>query len=178
MGTGSFRGVERSRDVTLTPHPFLVSRSKNRIKLYLYSPLGPSWPVKRVKPNFRLHMGRALSQAVNARSFTAEDRVQCHVWPCEICGFQGTETGFYPGTAVFPSLYHSIHVPYPSLSTYSLTGIRLQLVRHRNFPKSYALSEIRENWIRHIFSLIFFVLQELKDIEILHSNAVTTTLQP
>jgi hypothetical protein len=49
MGTWSFPGVECGRGVTLTPLPLLVLRSKNRIKLYLYSPYGPSWHVKRVK---------------------------------------------------------------------------------------------------------------------------------
>jgi hypothetical protein len=38
MGTGSFLGVESGRGVTLTPHPFLVPRSKNRVELYFYSP--------------------------------------------------------------------------------------------------------------------------------------------
>jgi hypothetical protein len=38
MGTGSFPGVESGRDVTLTPHPLLVPRSKNRVELCLYSP--------------------------------------------------------------------------------------------------------------------------------------------
>jgi hypothetical protein len=38
MGTGSFPGVESDRGVTLTPHPLLVPRSKNRVDLYLYSP--------------------------------------------------------------------------------------------------------------------------------------------
>ena len=38
MGTGSFPGVKSGRGVTLTPHPFLVPRSKNRVELYLYSP--------------------------------------------------------------------------------------------------------------------------------------------
>jgi hypothetical protein len=38
MGTGSFPGVESGRGVTLTPHPLLVARSKNRVELYLYSP--------------------------------------------------------------------------------------------------------------------------------------------
>jgi hypothetical protein len=37
MGTRSFPGVERDRGVTLTPHPLLVLRSKNRVELYLYS---------------------------------------------------------------------------------------------------------------------------------------------
>jgi hypothetical protein len=50
MGTGSFPGLESGRGVTLTPHPLLVPRSKNRLELYLYSPWGPSWPVKRAKP--------------------------------------------------------------------------------------------------------------------------------
>jgi hypothetical protein len=38
MGTGSFLGEESSRGVTLTPHPLLVPRSKNRVGLYLCSP--------------------------------------------------------------------------------------------------------------------------------------------
>jgi hypothetical protein len=38
MGTGSFPGVESGRGVTLTPHPLLVPRSKNRVQLYLYCP--------------------------------------------------------------------------------------------------------------------------------------------
>jgi hypothetical protein len=43
MGTESFPGVESGRGVTLTPHPLLVPRSKNRVELYLYSPQRPSW---------------------------------------------------------------------------------------------------------------------------------------
>jgi hypothetical protein len=38
MGTGSSPGVESGRGMTLTPHPLLVPRSKNRLGLYLYSP--------------------------------------------------------------------------------------------------------------------------------------------
>jgi hypothetical protein len=38
MGTGSFPGVESGRGMTLTPHPLVVPRSKNRVELYLYSP--------------------------------------------------------------------------------------------------------------------------------------------
>jgi hypothetical protein len=38
MGTGSFPRVESGRGVTLTPHPLLVSRSKKRVQLYVYSP--------------------------------------------------------------------------------------------------------------------------------------------
>jgi hypothetical protein len=33
MGTGSFPVVESGRGVTLTPHPLLVLRSKNRVEL-------------------------------------------------------------------------------------------------------------------------------------------------
>jgi hypothetical protein len=36
MGTESFSGVENGRGVTLTPHPPLVPRYKNRVELYLY----------------------------------------------------------------------------------------------------------------------------------------------
>jgi hypothetical protein len=35
------------RDADLSP---LLVSSKNRVQIYLYSPSGPSWPVKRVKP--------------------------------------------------------------------------------------------------------------------------------
>jgi len=35
MGTASFPVVRCGRGVTLTPHPLLVSRSKNRVELYL-----------------------------------------------------------------------------------------------------------------------------------------------
>jgi hypothetical protein len=35
MGTGSFPWVESGRGVTLTPHPLLVSRSKNKVELYI-----------------------------------------------------------------------------------------------------------------------------------------------
>ena len=38
MGTGSFPEVKSSRGVTLTPHPLLVPRSRNRVELYFYSP--------------------------------------------------------------------------------------------------------------------------------------------
>jgi hypothetical protein len=54
MGTGSFPGVESGRGVTLTLHPLLVPRYKNRVELYLYSPYGPSWSVKMVKPAYPL----------------------------------------------------------------------------------------------------------------------------
>ena len=40
IGTGSFQGLESGWGVTLTPHPLLVPRSKNRVELYLYSPYG------------------------------------------------------------------------------------------------------------------------------------------
>ena len=46
-GTGSFLGVESGRAVTLTPHPLLLPRFKNRLELYLYSPKGPSWLIKK-----------------------------------------------------------------------------------------------------------------------------------
>jgi hypothetical protein len=45
MGTGSFSGVKCGRGVTLTSHTLLVLRSKNIVGLYIYSPLGLSWPV-------------------------------------------------------------------------------------------------------------------------------------
>jgi hypothetical protein len=35
---GLFRGVQSGRGVTLTPHPLLVPRSKNRVELYFYCP--------------------------------------------------------------------------------------------------------------------------------------------
>jgi hypothetical protein len=53
MGTRSFPGVESGRGMMLTPHPLLVSSSKNRIELYLYPPEETSCPVKRVTPNLK-----------------------------------------------------------------------------------------------------------------------------
>jgi hypothetical protein len=38
IGTGFFPGLDSGRGVTLTPHPLLVPRSKNRVELYLCSP--------------------------------------------------------------------------------------------------------------------------------------------
>jgi hypothetical protein len=38
--TGSFPRVESGRGVTLTPHPLLVPKSKNRVQLYLTLPKG------------------------------------------------------------------------------------------------------------------------------------------
>ena len=46
LGTGSFPGVRCGRGVTLTPHPPSSAEVKNRVELYLYSPWGPSWPMK------------------------------------------------------------------------------------------------------------------------------------
>jgi len=40
MGTGSFLGVESGRNVTLTPYPLLVPKSKNRVSWL-------SWPIKK-----------------------------------------------------------------------------------------------------------------------------------
>jgi hypothetical protein len=54
---------------------------------------------------------------LSARAFTAEDRVRSHVCQCNICSLQGTETGFYSSTAVFPCQNHSTNVPYSTLST-------------------------------------------------------------
>jgi hypothetical protein len=50
VGNESFQGVESGRGVTLTLHPLLVPRSRNRVQLYLYFPWGPSWLLKMVKP--------------------------------------------------------------------------------------------------------------------------------
>jgi hypothetical protein len=51
------------RDADLSP--LLVPRSKNRVELYLYSPKGSTWPIKRVKPNyicvFTLKLGSQLA---------------------------------------------------------------------------------------------------------------------
>jgi len=42
-GTGSFRGLS-GRGVAVTTHP-IYTQVKVRVGLYLYSPVGPSWPV-------------------------------------------------------------------------------------------------------------------------------------
>ena len=48
-------------------------------------------------------MSRALTQAVNRRSFTANTRVWSEISPREICGGRsGTGTGFSPSPSVSP----------------------------------------------------------------------------
>jgi len=44
MGTGSFLGVKRLGRGIYHPTPS-SAEVKERVKLYLYSPSGPSWPV-------------------------------------------------------------------------------------------------------------------------------------
>ena len=44
MGTGSFPGVKRPGRGADHPPPSKC-RSQERVRLYLYSPSGPSWPV-------------------------------------------------------------------------------------------------------------------------------------
>jgi hypothetical protein len=44
MGTGSFSGVKRPGRGVDHPPPS-SAEVKERVKLYLYSPSGPSWPV-------------------------------------------------------------------------------------------------------------------------------------
>jgi hypothetical protein len=57
-------------------------------------------------------LGRAMAQAVSRRHLTAEARVRFRVSLCGICGGQsGTETGFSPGTSVFPCQFHSTGAP-------------------------------------------------------------------
>ena len=63
MDTGSFPVVRSGRGVTLTPHPLLVSRSKNRLELYLYSHWRPLCPVK----------GWNLPTCVSSASWYAEE---------------------------------------------------------------------------------------------------------
>jgi hypothetical protein len=97
-------------------------------------------------------MRRAMAEAVSLRHGTAEARVRSHVSPCEICGGQGNVTVFSPSTWVFPL---SIIIPtmlHTHLLLHSLLP-RVQCARNGNFPKRFALSEIREHWIRKYFHL-------------------------
>jgi hypothetical protein len=53
MGTGSFPGVKRPGYGV--GHPFPSSAEvKERVELYLYSPTGPSWPVRGTLPLYLL----------------------------------------------------------------------------------------------------------------------------
>jgi hypothetical protein len=61
---------------------------------------------------YTLHLGRAMAQAVNRRSPTAESRVRSLVILCGICGRpSGTVTGFPPSTSVFPRQFHPTGAP-------------------------------------------------------------------
>ena len=48
MGTGSFPGVEAA-GTWGWPRPIQCVEVLERVELYLYSPKGPSWPIKRLK---------------------------------------------------------------------------------------------------------------------------------
>jgi hypothetical protein len=53
-----------------------------------------------------------MAQAVSRRPPTAEARVRSWVSPCGIYGGQnGTGTGFFPSTSVFPCQFHSTGAP-------------------------------------------------------------------
>jgi len=56
MGTGSFPGVESGRDVTLTPHPLPVLRSKNSRAIPILS-LRAFLAYKKVKPTYKCDRG-------------------------------------------------------------------------------------------------------------------------
>jgi hypothetical protein len=52
--------------VALTIHPHLAPKVKERLKLYLYAPSGPSWPVKvRILRFFCLWAHMSGGAAVN-----------------------------------------------------------------------------------------------------------------
>jgi hypothetical protein len=52
IGTGSFPGVKRSERGVDHPFPF-SAEVKERVELFLYSPSGPSWPVRGRTLHFR-----------------------------------------------------------------------------------------------------------------------------
>jgi hypothetical protein len=55
-----------------------------------------------------LSNGRAMTQVISRRPFTAEARVRTRANPCGICGGQsGNGTVFSPSFSVFPCQYHS-----------------------------------------------------------------------
>jgi hypothetical protein len=63
---------------------------------------------------------------------------------------------FPPSTAVSPCQYHSTTAPY-SFFIYMLLLTEGQLGKAWERPKSYALSEIGENWDRKYFHFIWYL---------------------
>jgi hypothetical protein len=60
-----FPGGRKRSGRDADPSPLIVPRSKNRVALYLYSPEGPSWPVKRVKPTNLLNGAIFVTRLLN-----------------------------------------------------------------------------------------------------------------
>ena len=80
MGTGSFPGVKCGRGVMLTPPS--SAEVKNRVELYLYSPQGPSWPMKGCNlptESIQEAEGRILvSPALDLRKHMVFGLLNCH----------------------------------------------------------------------------------------------------
>jgi hypothetical protein len=65
MDTGSFPGVESGRGVTLTPHPLLVPRSKNRLSLRTFVAYEKSenLPDREKCEDYRKHEYRIVTES-------------------------------------------------------------------------------------------------------------------
>jgi hypothetical protein len=70
-GYGSFPGVESGRGVTLTPHPLLVPRSKNRVELIPLLSLRAFVAYEKVETYLRMITltGKFLGQIPKLASF-------------------------------------------------------------------------------------------------------------
>jgi hypothetical protein len=102
MGTGSFPGVESGRGVTLTPHPVLVPRSKNRLSYTSNLPKGlhglwKGW-------NLPTHSTCSLFKVV-LPSGASTSLISASQWYLKTASYEWCENSSFSGTVCITS-YH------------------------------------------------------------------------
>jgi len=135
---------------TFCPHStlYVLCGSQNKRHYFLYS---VNWFVFITETEcLSSVMGHVKAQVVSRRSLAAEARVQSQV----MCGQNSIATDFSPSISVCPRPYHSTDASYSCSSTGSPYQ-KDKRAKHRNLPKSSALSEFSSL----IMSALIYILR-------------------